>query len=120
MRRALVEALEGAGYRTLATAQGSEVLDGLSDFQPDVIILDMLLPQMDGFEFLARLRTHPTGSQTPVIILSNLGDSLVDCIDPDAARTIGVAAILAKSIPLSLLLDRLARLLTPERSAGSR
>jgi CheY-like chemotaxis protein len=120
MRRALVKALEGAGYLTFATEQGTQVLERLSEFRPDVIILDMLLPQMDGFEFLARLRTHPAGSQISVILLSNLGESLVDCIDPEAAQALGVAAILPKSIPLSLFLTRLAGLFTPERSPGLR
>ena len=116
MRRALIEALEGAGYVAIPTEKGSRALECLSEFKPDLILLDMLLPEMDGFEFLARLRTHPAGAHTPVVILSNLAESLIDCIDPDAAKAIGVAAILPKSLPLSTLLSHLARLLRPERS----
>lgn len=110
MRQALVEALEGTGYRAFATGRGAHVLDGLDQLRPDLILLDMLLPEMDGFEFLARLRNHPIGTRIPVIILSNLAESLIDCIDPDAARTMGVAAILSKSIPLPLLLEHVGRL----------
>lgn len=115
-RRALVDALEGAGYVAMSTERGSRALERLSEFKPDVILLDMLLPEMDGFEFLARLRTHPAGAHVPVVILSNLAESLVDCIDPEAASAIGVAAILAKSLPPSTLLSHLARLCRAEPS----
>ncbi len=120
MRRALIDALEGAGYVTIPADKGSRALECLSEFRPDLILLDMLLPEMDGYEFLARLRTHPAGAHVPVVILSNLAESLVDCIDPDAAKAIGVAAILPKSLPLSTLLSHLARLLGPEPSPGPR
>jgi CheY-like chemotaxis protein len=120
-RQALVEALEGAGYLTCAGERGAEILEQLSEFRPNLILLDMLLPEMDGFEFLARLRTHPMGAEVPVVIVSNLGESLVDCIDPEAARAIGVSAIFPKSIALSTLLAHLARLLRPEdrRESGT-
>jgi CheY-like chemotaxis protein len=98
-RQGLREALESAGYLTCADERGAAILEHLSAFEPDLILLDMLLPEMDGFEFLARLQTHPAGARVAVVILSNLAASLVDCIDPDAAKAIGVAAILPKSLP---------------------
>jgi CheY-like chemotaxis protein len=112
-RRALAEALGTAGYLTFGAEKGPHILEQLSDLRPDIILLDMLLPEMKGLEVLARLRSHPAGAQVPIVILSDLADSLVDCIDPEAAEAIGVAAVLPKSAPLSTLLGHLSQLVSP-------
>jgi len=120
LRAALVEGLERNGYHMTTAKSGAEVLEALADLAPDLIVLDMLMPGMDGFEFLARLNADPRRARIPVVILSNVADALQDCIDPEAAKAIGVAAILPKAIPLSLVLDRISLLLSAERPPGSR
>jgi CheY-like chemotaxis protein len=54
-------------------ALGADVLARLPDLAPDLILLDMMVPGMDGYEFLARLRAQPMASSVPLLIVSALG-----------------------------------------------
>ncbi len=68
IRLGLQEALRAEGYRVLVAADGEEGLRrGLTD-DPDLVVLDVMLPRMDGFEVLARLRAD--GVETPVLLLT--------------------------------------------------
>jgi two-component system KDP operon response regulator KdpE len=67
MRRLIRACLERNGYGVIEAASGEQGLAAAIDFQPDVIILDLGLPDMDGMEVLRRLREW---SQVPVIVLS--------------------------------------------------
>ena len=51
-----VEALHEAGYDAMGVARGDDAIGRRAEFAPDLILLDMMMPHMDGFEFLARLR----------------------------------------------------------------
>ncbi len=62
--------LEPAGFRVLRTADPQEGLSLALREQPDLLILDVMMPVLDGFELLRRLRRHPKVAQIPVIILS--------------------------------------------------
>lgn len=64
--------LNRAGYVTTAAASGSEALAAVGDATPDLVLLDVMLPQVDGLEVCRRLRAaHP---ELPVIMLTALGD----------------------------------------------
>lgn len=65
-------ALDLAGYETQAAATGAEALDQLRTFAPEVVVLDVMLPDLDGFAVLRRLRD--AGHRVPVIFLSARGD----------------------------------------------
>lgn len=60
------------GYRTLIASTGQEALDLLRLGVPDLIILDMLMPVMDGPTFLKTLRGNPAWKQVPVILLTGV------------------------------------------------
>ena len=75
VRDLLRDALEIAGYQTESASNGAEALDLLRRHNADLCIVDINMPTMDGFEFLAKLREHDT--QTPVLMLS-ARDSPVD------------------------------------------
>jgi two-component system OmpR family response regulator len=75
VRDLLRDALEVGGYQTELAANGAEALDLLRRHDCDLCIVDINMPTMDGFEFLAKLREHDT--QTPVLMLS-ARDSPVD------------------------------------------
>jgi CheY-like chemotaxis protein len=62
--------LEAAGYRVDVARGGQEALDLLGDPPPDGFILDLMMPQIDGFAVLERLRGTPATAHTPVLILT--------------------------------------------------
>ncbi len=59
--------LKVSGYEVLTAGNGKEAFERFHNYDPDIIVLDLVMPEMDGFEFLKELRTF---SQVPVIILS--------------------------------------------------
>jgi DNA-binding response OmpR family regulator len=70
----LVDKLSQENYDVRQVADGDQVMSLVLDFRPDLILLDLLLPKLGGFEILERLRTYPDTNivNTPVIVLSNL------------------------------------------------
>ena len=59
-----------SGYQVVVARDGREALERISEAVPDAIILDAMMPVMDGFELLRRLRENPAMKRTPVIMLS--------------------------------------------------
>lgn len=104
IRGVLAEALEQNGYRAVGFGDGASALKRLQDTLPDLILLDMRMPEMDGFEFLKRLRANSASAGVPVIIVSGLGEDLLKAIDARAAEKLGVAGIFAKPFDLPTLL----------------
>ena len=71
----LYRALEAEGYELLVAQSGQEALDTASTVKPDLILLDINMPGMDGYETCRRLRAHTEIGETPVIFLSARGDA---------------------------------------------
>ena len=65
--------LERSGFAVAVAADGEEALERVSGFGPDLIVLDILMPRLDGRETLRRLRQ--AGNWTPVILLTQVGES---------------------------------------------
>ena len=65
--------LERAGFEVDSEANGEKALAGALDNPPDVMILDVRLPGLDGFEVLRRLRSRPGGDSLPVLMLTAKG-----------------------------------------------
>lgn len=63
-----------AGYETLLAPDGEVGLTSALNEQPDIILLDVLLPKMDGLTMFQKLREDPRGKDIPVIFLSNSSD----------------------------------------------
>ncbi|MCB0213882.1 MAG: response regulator [Anaerolineae bacterium] len=68
--------LEPAGFRILRTTKPEEGLDLARREKPDLIILDIMMPRIDGIELLRRVRRHPQIANTPVIVVSARASSL--------------------------------------------
>ena len=64
--------LEGKGYRLLAARDGASALAAAAKAAPDLVLLDIMLPDMDGFDVCRRLKSDPETSEIPVIFLSAL------------------------------------------------
>ncbi len=62
--------LEGKGYKVQSAYSGQEVFNLLAEQKPDLIILDIMMPQMDGLEVLTRLKGDPNTRSIPVILLT--------------------------------------------------
>jgi len=73
LRKVYKSELSEQGYEVVLAADGDEGLEKAQITDPDLIILDMIMPQKNGFEVLTELQKNPTTKNTPVIILSNLG-----------------------------------------------
>jgi len=69
-KEALVGALEYSGWHVLEASNGSQALEILDKHTPDLILSDLLMPEMDGFEFIGQLRTNPKWWSIPVVILT--------------------------------------------------
>jgi CheY-like chemotaxis protein len=74
MRRVLEKKLKGAGFRVATAGDGVSGLEAAMQKQPSLILLDIIMPRMDGVTMLRRLRTNPKTTKIPVIILTNLTD----------------------------------------------
>jgi two-component system, OmpR family, alkaline phosphatase synthesis response regulator PhoP len=83
-RELLREFLIGAGYEVAVTANGEEALEGAQRERPDLILLDIRMPELDGVETCVRLKTHDKTRSTPVIIATAFGDTLAEALDAGA------------------------------------
>ena len=68
--------LEAQGYRVLTTGSGTAALERIEEDRPDLVLLDVMMPEMDGFETLRRLRQHST---VPVIMFTARGATSTRC-----------------------------------------
>ncbi len=62
--------LERAGYTVVTASDGKEALQKVEDENPDLVVLDVMMPYMDGFEVLQNLRRNPSTRDIPVIMLT--------------------------------------------------
>jgi adenylate cyclase len=99
--------LKGEGWEVSEAKNGKVGLERLLNEPPDLILLDLMMPEMDGFEFLAQMRRDPEHDKTPVIIVTAAD------LDADARRRLdgGVSHILQKAAyAREELLDQIRRL----------
>lgn len=74
LQRVLVEWLKGEGYEVVGITTGREALDVIPREHPDLILLDIILPEVNGFEVMEQLGKDQSTANIPIVILSNLGD----------------------------------------------
>jgi CheY-like chemotaxis protein len=120
VRAVLVAVLGSVGYDVRDFGDGQQALDAIDRAVPDLILLDMRMPRMDGFKFLAALRRKPAAKAVPVIIVSGLGDELLQVIDARTAEDLGVAGIFAKPFDVPTLLRYVASVIARDVGPGAR
>lgn len=69
----LKEAFQGEGYQTILVSSGEEAINKVTKTLPDLIILDIMMPEVDGWEVLDFVKSNPTTSHIPIIILTAKG-----------------------------------------------
>ncbi|MGM0554818.1 MAG: hybrid sensor histidine kinase/response regulator [Myxococcota bacterium] len=69
-RKLFRRSLEGEGWRVAEARDGREALEVLEDTEPSVVILDLMMPKMDGFSFLSEFRAMPRFSDVPVLVVT--------------------------------------------------
>jgi CheY-like chemotaxis protein len=84
--------LEEVGYRVITSTDGSEVLGLLHKHKPDVVILDLLMPKMDGYSVCYRIKSDPKTRGIPVLVLTGVAYEL----NKELAREAGADAFLSK------------------------
>jgi signal transduction histidine kinase/CheY-like chemotaxis protein len=99
----LTAQLETLGFAVRCVHSGEAALELVNQITPDLITLDILLPGMDGWQFLARLKTIPSWSEVPVVVVSVVADR-------SRGFTLGAALVLQKPIGRDALLHGLERL----------
>jgi CheY-like chemotaxis protein len=103
--------LSAAGYQTYVAPSAEEGWQQVKEHHPDVVLLDLIMPEADGVTFLRRLRADPSLAATPVIVVSGLSFMALT----KAAEQLGIQSQLIKSrFTLTELVQRVTSLL-PDR-----
>jgi signal transduction histidine kinase len=105
------EGLSAAGYKVVRTESGAGALQAFAASSVDLVLMDILMPGMDGFETLRRLRELPRGAVAPVVFLTALNDSATH----SRALASGADDLLGKPINRVELLMRVRSLLWVRR-----
>jgi CheY-like chemotaxis protein len=103
IRELLTDLLTDEGYAVSSAPNGVRALELLTRDMPDLVIMDVMMPEMDGREVLRRMKASPALCQIPVIIMS----AAVSVDRPDSTAQ----AFLAKPFDLHELLDSIDRIL---------
>jgi len=93
LRKVIDRKLLGEGYETVEAIDGAEGIRVAEDSKPDLILLDLVLPEISGFGVLTQLKASLATKNIPVIILSNLGERE----DVEKGFSLGAADYLIKS-----------------------
>ena len=73
LRELIAQKIMKEGYDVIEAVDGEKGAESIRKEKPDLVLLDLILPGIDGFEVLAKMKSDPSTSEIPVIILSNLG-----------------------------------------------
>lgn len=93
LRELITKKLKSEKYEVVETVDGESGLAKIKEIKPDLILLDLILPGIDGFEVLSRLKDNAAIRSIPVIVLSNLSQQE----EIDKALNLGAADFLIKA-----------------------
>lgn len=111
LRKVLQNSLEQRGYQVISVDSGKNALVKFHQDIPDIIVSDVSMPEMDGFEFCRQLRSQPSGKLIPFIFLSAKNE-LEDRIQ---GHTIGADSYLTKPFEMKELLAHIEALIERSR-----
>jgi DNA-binding response OmpR family regulator len=99
--------LELEGYQVETASDGEEALVRFEEFRPRLVLLDIMMPKLDGWQVARRLKAGEAGRDVPIVMLSARAQDA----DTDRGGEVGVAAYVTKPFDPILLLDLIAELL---------
>ncbi|TET64384.1 response regulator [Candidatus Aerophobetes bacterium] len=99
--------LEGEGYRTIDASDGREALEKIRKEKPDLILLDIVMPKMNGFEDLREVKKDPKTKEIPIIMLTAKGQKS----DQEKGKELGATGYIIKPFSPSALLERIEEIL---------
>ncbi|MES2354064.1 MAG: EAL domain-containing protein [Pseudomonadota bacterium] len=111
-RTALRHALENAGFRVEVASNGEEALNMVLNIEPEAILMDALMPVMDGFAATRQLAQMPTCVDIPVLMITKLDDSA----SIDLAFAAGASDYISKPIHFPVLTQRVKRIVNARRA----
>jgi diguanylate cyclase (GGDEF)-like protein len=107
MRFAMRKVLEKDGYRVDEVANGEQAVMYCERFMPDLVLMDAIMPGMDGFKACSEIQNLPSGKHVPVLIITALNDE----VSIGRAFSSGATDYISKPVNFSVLRKRIARLL---------
>jgi len=106
--RALYLLFHGSEYTVASATDGESALKMTERLKPDLVLLDLLLPKMNGFDYLKAVKADPVLKNIKVVVLSNMGDK--DSLDK--AKALGAEDFFVKSnTDLAILADKVKKYL---------
>jgi len=105
VRRLYTRVLSEADYEVIDAANGQEALAILAEERPDLVLLDIFMPRMNGYQVLQRMRADPRTQSIPVIAMTAYSDA-----DVDKIYELGADEFLTKPFSLTVLMDVVQRL----------
>lgn len=98
-----------SGYNVLTALNGKDGLDVAARQKPDAILLDVMMPEMDGYAVASSLKSNPKTAGIPIIMLTAVGFAL----NKQLAINMGAADYVTKPFNIRDLLDKIARCVNP-------
>ncbi|RZT10371.1 diguanylate cyclase (GGDEF) domain-containing protein [Duganella sp. CF402] len=111
-RSTLRHTLQRDGFRVEEASDGQQALSMLTRFQPDVILMDAMMPVMDGFTACARMQELPNGADIPVLMITALQDNS----SVERAFAAGASDYIPKPIHYAVLSQRVRRIIEANRA----
>ncbi|HEY0772609.1 MAG TPA: response regulator [Nocardioidaceae bacterium] len=106
IRELIAVNLELEGFEVTTAGDGERALELAAEFRPDVITLDVMMPRLNGFETVTRLRQDPRTAGIPVVMVTGRAQSA----DRERGEEVGVEAYLTKPFEPAELVDVVSRL----------
>jgi len=105
--------LQKVGFEVIIVTDGVEALEKIKSEKIDLIILDLIIPKIDGFGVLAEIRSKEEYKNIPILVASNLGQSE----DLNRAMKLGANDFVVKSdTPLDMLIEKIKKLISQNDS----
>ena len=104
--------LEPEGYEVVTAMNGKEAKEKIGDVKPNFVILDVMMPEMDGFHFCSWLRSNPDYQDIPVVLLTGVAEHIYDSKYPlKGVMDTDADEYLEKPVKPEVLLETISKLI---------